>query len=210
MSRVFVRQCKEYHTFFEGYQVPVGAIYGRTKVCGEELFWVCDTPKEVNKSSMHVHFMKRSWNTNQSCKVNKITWHTMIVGKSHIIFAQVKSMCSCGIPHVGTYKNPQKKTKLSLEDKFTIGLKKHPQPQARCYKQAQVDGKGYDTYFEETYRELENYSGLPVDYRREKPTMESKSSNPSFGYFEGTGSACRDGMKVKQIKCRPGKPYTVK
>lgn len=209
MSRAFVRQCKEYHTFFEGYRVPVGAIYGRTKVYGEELFWVCDTPKEINKDTMHIHFMKRTWNSNQSCRINKTTWHTMIINRKHIIFTQVNSMCSSGIPHVGTYRNPQKKTKLSLEDKFTIGLKKHPQPQSRCYKQAQVDGKGYDTYFEEIYRELENYSGLPVDYKREKPTMESKSSNPSFGFFEGTGATCRDGLKVKQIKCRPGKPFVV-
>ena len=40
--------------------------------------------------------------------------------------------------------------------------------------------------------------------------MTKKCSNTGYdGAFEGIGNTRRDGMKVKQIKCRPGKPFIV-
>lgn len=121
--RTFVKLCKQYHTFFEGYQVPIGAIYGRTYVCGEEWFWVCKDYSDPMRYP--VHFMKRTWNTNINKKVNKLVWHKIVVSVKSPIYSCIKNMLDdLGyIPAIGEYKHP-KSNRMTLEDKFTIGLKK--------------------------------------------------------------------------------------
>lgn len=90
-------------------------------------------------------------------------------------------------------------------------MKKHPQPmygsRSGCYSQSRVDGQGYDISWEETYKPAtdmfgDTYKGVAVQFSGSKPVA-------SFGTFEGytdtPEAKRRDGMKVKQIKCRPTK-----
>lgn len=119
-KKAFTRLCKEYHTFFEGYQVPVGASYGRTLVCGEEWFWVVSDYSGLTKGNLLVHFMKKQWLSNQDCRVAKMTWHTCIVSQRCKIYKEVLSLCRSlgGVPKVGTYTNP--KYSLSRQDKRVV------------------------------------------------------------------------------------------
>lgn len=121
--RYFVRLCKEYHTFFEGYQVPVGAIYGRSCVNSEEWFWVCQDYS--NPKIYPIHYMKRTWACNGNKKVNKLVWHKINIGQTSPIYTQIKSiLADLGYtPEIKSYRHP-KSNRMTLEDKFTIGLKK--------------------------------------------------------------------------------------
>lgn len=86
--------------------------------------------------------------------------------------------------------------------------KKHPEPQYRCFSQSRVDGRGYDISWESNTDPLYNYYGLPVEYRNNMPAMEGKTMN-NLGHFDGVGSSRKDGLKVPQTKCRPGKTVVV-
>lgn len=125
MSRNFVKLCKQYHTFFEGAQIPVGATYGRSIVSGEEWFWLCQDYSGLSSGKLKVQFMKRTWNHNQNCQVRRMTWYTINVGKTHEVYKEVKSVLSeLGfIPKVTSYKNPKKNFKVSMDDKSALKLR---------------------------------------------------------------------------------------
>lgn len=90
-------------------------------------------------------------------------------------------------------------------------VKKHPQPmygsRSGCYSQARVDGQGYDISWEEDSKPVFGH-GLPVKYETGH-RMPPAGFNAFEGYTDTPEAKRRDGMKVKQIKCRPGKVYVV-
>lgn len=106
-------------------------------------------------------------------------------------------------------KRYHKNTDLFLEKESPV-FKLHPQPQygkkSGCYSQSRVDGNGYDIKSEEKYKPLCNYSGIPVEYKGNKPVI---GRHQGFNRFEGVGSDRRDGLKIDPTKCRPGKPQMI-
>lgn len=90
-------------------------------------------------------------------------------------------------------------------------VKKHPQPmygsRSGCYSQARVDGQGYDISWEEDSKPVFGH-GLPVKYS-EGHRLPPAGFNSFEGYTDTPEARRRDGMKIKQIKCRPGKVYVV-
>lgn len=125
MSRLFVRICKQSHTFFEGYKVPVGATYGRSIIYGEEWFWTCTDYSGLKSGKLHIHFMKREWLSNQSCHVARMTWHEILIGSNHEIYRQILSILRelGGIPKIKSYE-PQRKVKMPLSEIKTIGRRR--------------------------------------------------------------------------------------
>lgn len=107
-ARNYSKLCRAYHTFFEGYKVPVGACYGRNKINNEEIFWVCSDYSGLKTGLLYVSLMKRAWKVNHNCTVQRTTWHTIIVPKSHVIYNQVYSILKTlgGIPKVTQYEAP--------------------------------------------------------------------------------------------------------
>ena len=89
--------------------------------------------------------------------------------------------------------------------------KKHPQPmygsKSGCYSQARVDGQGYNISWEEDSKPVFGH-GLPVKYS-EGHRLPPVGFNSFEGYTDTPEARRRDGMKIKQIKCRPGKVYVV-
>ena len=90
-------------------------------------------------------------------------------------------------------------------------FKKHPQPmygqRSGCYSQSRVDGRGYDISWEENIVGMTDdygntYTGVPVQYSDFKPVATFAAFE---GYTDTPEAKRRDGMKVKQIKCRPTK-----
>lgn len=90
-------------------------------------------------------------------------------------------------------------------------FKKHPQPsfgsKSGCYSQSRVDGRGYDISWEENIVGMTDaygnkYTGVPVQYSDFKPVATFAAFE---GYTDTPEAKRRDGMKVKQIKCRPTK-----
>lgn len=90
-------------------------------------------------------------------------------------------------------------------------FKKHPQPlygqRSGCYSQSRVDGRGYDISWEENIVGMTDdygntYTGVPVQYSGFKPVATFAAFE---GYTDTPEAKRRDGMKVKQIKCRPTK-----
>lgn len=90
-------------------------------------------------------------------------------------------------------------------------FKKHPQPmyghRSGCYSQSRVDGRGYDISWEENIVGMtdaygDTYTGVPVQYSEFKPVATFAAFE---GYTDTPEAKRRDGMKVKQIKCRPTK-----
>ena len=90
-------------------------------------------------------------------------------------------------------------------------FKKHPQPmyghRSGCYSQSRVDGRGYDISWEENIVGMtdaygDTYTGVPVQYSDFKPVATFAAFE---GYTDTPEAKRRDGMKVKQVKCRPTK-----
>lgn len=106
-NKSFTRLCKRYHTFFEGFQVPVGATYGRCRIIGEEYFWVCDD-YHVHNGNVHIHYMKRSWLINKQRYVACMQWYTMPISNQHKIYKQIQCVLRefGGIPKVTQYQHP--------------------------------------------------------------------------------------------------------
>lgn len=106
-NKTFSRLCKRYHTFFEGFQVPVGATYGRCTIQNEEYFWVC-TDYHLYNGGVHIHYMKRSWRTNKERYVAVLQWYTMPIAKQHYIYKQIQCVLRefGGIPKVTQYQHP--------------------------------------------------------------------------------------------------------
>lgn len=101
----FVDVCRKYETTFVGYKVPVGAIYGKTS---DKTLFVCENPRDIKASAMHVHIMKRSWGNNADSSEKNIRWNYTVIPSSHEIFKLVKSACmELGfIPKVTSYYEP--------------------------------------------------------------------------------------------------------
>lgn len=217
----YTRICASHNTFFEGYKVPVGAMYGRTLVpyhntntfCihNDYVFWVCDNFEGLKKGVLNVHISKKEWGFNDTCdNIHKIIWHDIKVGRNHPVYKHVLNACReyGSIPTVKTFKDPQiyidrECSRISRE----FDLRKHPEPTSRCYKQAQVDGRGYDISWEENVQPMKDsygydYNGMSVPY----PNGQKQACfTPFEGITDTYEARRRDGMKVNQTKCRPEK-----
>lgn len=218
----YVKLCDSYDTIFEGFKVPKNALYGRTIIPyldngipeHEYVFWVFVRPETINNKTVEINIMKKSWNNNSTCNVRHITWNRCLIGRSHPVYKQIREYyAQTGkISRIGTFQNPQLgQMRLDREAKKAsekIGYHKHPTPTMRCYKQAMVDGKGYDISWEERVQPMpeEGYNGLPVEYPNGKKQV-------SFMPFEGITDTRefnrKNGMKVNQTKIRPQKTAVV-
>ena len=215
--KVYTKVCTKYNTLFEGYAVPKGAIYGRALVpyidilgcTNDYLFFVCDAPKTLKTGMLYVHIMKREWNNNAVGSVKRITWHDVKVGVNHPIFTAVREKCAeiGGYPKVTTFTDPRKEAVKVAEMYSQVAhsackVRKAQEPQARCYKQSMVDGKGYSIDWEENIQPTpeEGYNGLPVQYPNGK---KAASFTPFEGVTDTELATRRDGMKVNQTKIRP-------
>lgn len=213
----YTKICVSFNTEFEGYYIPLGALYGRCKAPYETgveyIFWICETPKQAfHATTMPVYILKPSWKNHK--------WQQIKIGYNHIIAKNVRNKCHelSGIPAIKTSKDIQgikarKELKRVSEEVRSLssefGLHKHPEPQSRCFKQAQVDGKGYNIAWERNIQPMQDidgyhYNGCPVHYESGKQLPPA-----AFTSFEGVTDTerarRRDGMKVNQTKCRPQK-----
>lgn len=222
--KVYTKVCTKYNTLFEGFAVPKGAIYGRILVpyididgvTNDYVFFVCDKPKTLKTRMLSVHIMKREWNNNATCAVKRITWHDAKVGVNHPIYIAVREKCTeiGGYPKVTTFTDPRKEAVKVAEMYSQVAhsackVRKAQEPQARCYKQSMVDGKGYSIDWEAEIQAMpeEGYNGLPVQY----PNGKKAASFTSFEGVTDTEQAMRrDGMKVNQTKIRPEKEKNTK
>ncbi len=218
--KTYTKVATRYNTLFEGYPVKKGAIYGRALVpyiddilgrTNDYLFFVCDAPKTLKTGILYVHVMKREWNNNAVCSVKRITWHDIKVGTNHPIFSAVHEICAKigGYPKVTTFTDPRKDEQKIAEMYSHVAhsackVRKAQEPQARCYKQSMVDGKGYSIDWEAEIQAMpeEGYNGLPVQYPNGK---KSASFTPFEGVTDTEKAMRRDGMKVNQTKIRPEK-----
>ena len=89
--------------------------------------------------------------------------------------------------------------------------RKIPQPQSRCFKQCQVDGRGYNISWEENYYEPTNYpvrnnryTGNPVEYEKGH-TLPKAAFTPFEGFTDSDYARRRDGLKIDPTKCKPQK-----
>ena len=216
----------ERQTILQGFHVPVGAIFGRCQIEGKPLFWVTLNPTEIsNKNASRMFSLWISRGENWRCI------SAAFRGKYAPVRERIAKKCLKinGFPVVEKWQRPKRPVitqadrdahKLAME----FSWRKVPEPQQGYQRknsdgtirefnaQYMVDGRGYDISWEEKVFPLENYNGLPVYYRENsKPSMTSKCCNTGYdGAFEGIGSTRRDGMKVNQVKCRPGMPFVVK
>lgn len=215
----------ERQTKMEGFCIPVGAIFGRRKINNKTLFWVSLYPSEISLKNESRQFSLWVNSGNDWRKVS-----ASFRGMYEPIRSDMVKICKKinGFPVVEKWQRPVRPVitqadrdahKLAME----FSWRKVPEPQQGYSRknsdgtvrdwdaQYMVDGRGYDISWEEKVYPLENYNGLPVYYRENsKPSMTKKCSNTGYdGAFDGIGSTRRDGMKVKQIKCRPGKPFIV-
>lgn len=223
-TKMYTKVCTKYNTLFEGYPVPKGAIYGRIlvpyvdiygSITNDYVFFVCDKPKMLKTHTLSIHIMKREWNNNATCAVKRITWHDIKVGVNHPIFIAVRDKCLeiGGYPKVTTFVDPRKEANrkaaktaemYSQVAHSACKIRKAQEPQARCYKQSMVDGKGYSIDWEENIQSMpeEGYNGLPVQYPNGK---KGASFTPFEGVTDTEIARRKDGMKVNQTKIRPEK-----
>lgn len=202
----YTRIASKYGTKFEGYNVPVGAIYGRVLIPYEEgteyIFFICTQPKSIHNDTMPVHILKPSWMSSR--------WREMLIGREHPAFIAVKNICHeiGGIPKIKTFQNPK-----VAERRVEKANEKAYKQVSRQYGLRPVPCNGvrikpeYDGYMtpqntvipweERVVEEPLGYNGVPV--------TETISFMPFEGYTDTYEARRRDGMKVNQTKCRPEK-----
>lgn len=101
----YARIASKYGTKFEGYNVPVGAIYGRVLIPYEKgteyIFFICTQPKNIRKDTMPIYVLKPSWVSNR--------WREMLIGREHPAFTAVANICHeiGGIPKIKTFQDPK-------------------------------------------------------------------------------------------------------
>lgn len=177
----YARIASKYGTKFEGYNVPVGAIYGRVLIPYEKgteyIFFICTQPKNIRKDTMPIYVLKPSWVSNR--------WREMLIGREHPAFTAVANICHeiGGIPKIKTFQNPK------------VAEKRAEKAIDRAYKQVSHQY---------------GLRPVPCNGVRIKPENdiicpESISFRPFEGYTDTYEARRRDGMKINQIKCRPEK-----
>jgi hypothetical protein len=107
----FTRLASEYHTFFEGFKVPVGALYGRCLDGKNELFWACTNYSGITtRQPLTIHIMKREWACNSKVEKQRYYWNTQKIGVAHIVYTTIldflRKECGGKIPKVKTYIDP--------------------------------------------------------------------------------------------------------
>lgn len=207
----FMKPCKQvlaFGTNFHGYSVPKYALFG--SVSG--VLYVCTNVFGYReKITKQKHFPLKVWNGfryENTTTENYPTIRKYIVQYMNNTPDFVREKC------IYCEHRSQKAMREELYIRsLRPGFKEHPQPQygakSGCYSQARVDGCGYDISWEEKSKPELGILGLP--YTGDMIKYKERMPVATFGSFEGytdTQEAHRrDGMKVKQIKCRPGKPY---
>lgn len=166
--------------------------------------------------NLPLYASQRTIGAKPPCSVKRITWHDVKVGVNHPIYIAVREKCAeiGGYPKVTTFTDPRKEAVKVAEMYSQVAhsackVRKAQEPQARCYKQSMVDGKGYSIDWEAEIQAMpeEGYNGLPVQY----PNGKKAASFTSFEGVTDTEQAMRrDGMKVNQTKIRPEKEKNTK
>lgn len=204
----YARIASKYGTKFEGYNVPVGAIYGRVLIPYEEgteyIFFICTQPKNIRKDTMPIYVLKPSWVSNR--------WREMLIGREHPAFTAVANIChEIGrIPKIKTFQDPkvaEKRAEKTIDRAYKqvsrqYGLRPVPCNGVRIKPE-------YDSYvtpqqaripWDELVHDEEQ-----VSYNNDIICPESISFRPFEGYTDTYEARRRDGMKINQIKCRPEK-----
>ena len=207
----YTKICTAYDTKFENFKIPVGALYGRCKVPYTEnfekrfeyVFWACIEPqKTISDKIFPVYIFKPSWASKR--------WKKVAIGQNHIIARNIFNACTIngGVPVVTTFKNVEAiKARRDLRSvSCELNFRKHPTPQCRCYKQAQVDGKNWCLDWEEEIQPMQDIDGY---HYNALPIQDNGIKQAPFSSFEGVTDTIearrRNGMKVNQTKCRPEK-----
>lgn len=196
----YVKLAYSYNTFLNGFHVPCGAIYGRTTFYGERLYFICTDYKLYNENTtMQVYIAKTHWTGNAvNENTNKVKYNKALLPLYHPVCVAIQALLSqLGFtPKVKAYKAPETAYTMSVKDRNALGMRKHPQPKQRCYKQGQVDGKMYTSMmYEDVYTPC-NLPGEPV----------AKGIAPIQNFENPTlWDDHKDGMKVNQAKIRPSK-----
>lgn len=122
----YTRIASKYGTKFEGYNLPVGAIYGRVLIPYEKgteyIFFICTQPKNIRKDTMPIYVLKPSWVSNR--------WREMLIGREHPAFTAVANICHeiGGIPKIKTFQDPKvaenapKKPLTELINRFHVNM----------------------------------------------------------------------------------------
>lgn len=184
--------CNNWCTSIDTFRVPKNAVYGRI----DDKFYIVTDFKQFK--SAHEKYKILVLDLRNS----KISYK--MISKNYYV-----------IPFLWRFikDNNLYETKIIAVDRAGAPRERRvPTAQSRCFKQCQVDGKGYSLEWERIYSKPVNpiteqeYTGMPVQYKDTKPVA-------TFARFEGytdTDYALRrDGLKIDQTKCRPGKPVTV-
>ena len=221
-------QVRQHGANFHGYILPINALYGNVSgtmyICTNVYGYSVPTGKfKALKNGRVVEIKKRHyplkvWNgfryiDTTTEKYPQIRAYIMEYMKSpDFIRGEV---IQCGFKT--RKKAKEHKDILSVCPK----IKRHPQAQygakSGCYSQSRVDGRGYSIDWEEKSMPLElNSHGMDCLWNEcqstkteRKLSIRPATMNPFEGVTDTDEAKRRDGMKIKQIKCRPGKPYTV-
>lgn len=201
-----MKQCKQVKNFgtnFHGWVLPRYALFGTVN----EKLYVCANFKfgRTKDGTVVPYYRIRIW--------NGYRWEDSTT-REHPDIRRAMSKFMHSDEFVKHAPVKCERRMKAMRDELMYGApheKRHPIPQyghkSGCYSQSRVDGRGYDISWEESYTELTNYSGMPVEYISQSFLSKPKAA---FTPFDGLlDDVKKDGMKVKQIKCRPGKPYVV-
>lgn len=188
-------QVLAYGPNFHGRVLPLYALYGNVN----SKFYYC-SKLFPNKDHFYTIFIYNGYRWEKtSTKEHKDIAHFMASYMRLSSF--VRHQC---IPSKRYHKTTEQFIKANAPKE-----RKHPQPlcdnYSGCYSQSMVDGNGYNITSEEYNHELHNYSGIPVEYKRNRPVI---GRYQGFNKFDGVGLERRDGMKIDQTKIRPEKSST--
>lgn len=192
MIKKYWKICNNWCTSIDTFRVPKNAVYGRI----DDKFYIVTDFKQFK--SAHEKYKILVLDLRNS----KISYK--MISKNYFI-----------IPLLWRFikDNNLYETKIIAVDRAGAPRERRvPTAQSRCFKQCQVDGSGYNISWEEKYYQPVNaatgtpYTGLPTQYRDKMPVATFTEFE---GYTDSLMALRRDGLKIDQTKCRPGKPVTV-
>lgn len=186
--------CKDYNTRVDIFRIPKNAVYGR--YTQNKYVLITDFKqfrKPQEKYSVFILDLKKSngfrrYHMSKNYYVIPFLWR--FIKDNNLYNITVIPVDRAGVPQE----------------------RRVPVPQSRCFKQCQVDGSGYNISWEEKHYQPINaatktpYTGFPTQYRDKMPVATFAEFE---GYTDSPVALRRDGLKIDQTKCRPGKPVTV-
>ena len=192
-------------TSIDACQIPSGAVYGR--ITPNMYVYISDFDQFKQSSPKYVMYILDMRSDKKFRRVsltpNNFAYKPILAFiKAH----NLTGVCSKYYHESRKYQNKNGEIAGAPRERLI------PQPSQRCYKQSDVDGKGYSINWESEYKAPVNADGITpykgVESRRGTQFNEFEgvdyrlSSNVVDDYAD---TKYKDGMKVNQTKIRPDK-----